>query len=71
VDEQLLAKLMDIFIAETEPITYVVNLVPNISFQLLSREEITLFQKNGGNCLEIEEGDSPLISELFPHTFFV
>lgn len=58
---------MDIFIEESEAVGYVEGIVPNMSFQLLNREEISLMQKNGGNCLGIKAKDWPLIGETFPH----
>lgn len=45
---------------ETEPIKHVQDVVPAIVFQPINKDEIKLFQKNGGNALGIEADEGPL-----------
>jgi len=52
--------MMDIFISETDQIKYVKGVVPNMSLLLLNKEEIAVFNKNGGNCLGVEAKHGPL-----------
>jgi hypothetical protein len=66
LDETLLSKLWEIFISEAETVSHVENLTPGMTLQILNREEISLFQKNGGNCLGIVEEDWPLVGKSCP-----
>jgi len=66
LDLDFLSKLWEIFISEAETVSHVPNVVPGMTLQPLNREEISLFKKNGGNCLGIEESDWPLVGSYFP-----
>jgi hypothetical protein len=66
LDLDFLSKLWEIFISEAETVSHVPNVVPGMTLQPLNREEISLFNKNGGNCLGIEENDWPLVGIYSP-----
>lgn len=56
-----MSKLVDIFISEADPIKDVPGVLPSIVMQLLTKDEIALFSKNGGNSLGISKEDGPLL----------
>jgi hypothetical protein len=57
----LLDRQINIFIEELEKIKHVVGLIPSLTFQPITLNEIRNFRKNGGNALGIEESDGPLV----------
>jgi hypothetical protein len=50
---------------EMESIRGVWGLLPSLICQIITREEIRNFGKNGGNAIGIREGDGPLL--CIPH----
>lgn len=62
VSAKLLSKIVDIFLEEIQPTLGVKDGIQTVVVQPINRDEIQLFQKNGGNCLGFEEEDGPLIS---------
>jgi hypothetical protein len=56
-----MTKLLDIYIAEINSIKHVTGLLPSLIMQVISREEILAFQRNGGNALGITDKDGPLL----------
>ena len=67
VNADLLSKIMDIYVEETEPIKNVPGILPGIVFQPINKDEISLFSKNGGNSLGISNEDGPLLCEYHQH----
>jgi hypothetical protein len=61
-----LSKLVDIFIAETDAIKHVAGFLPSLILQIITKDEISAFKKNGGNALGISEDDGPLLCRLAP-----
>lgn len=57
---ELLDLQINIFIEELESIKHIVGLIPSLTFQPITLNEIRNFKKNGGNALGIEESDGPL-----------
>lgn len=56
-----LSKLVDIFIAETDPIKHVAGFLPSLILQIITKDEISAFRKHGGNALGISEDEGPLL----------
>jgi hypothetical protein len=56
-----MTKLLDIYIAEINGIKHVTGLLPSLIMQVITREEILAFQRNGGNALGITDKDGPLL----------
>jgi hypothetical protein len=61
VNAELMSKIMDIYVEETEPIKHVPGIVPGIVFQPINKDEIAFFSKKGGNALGISNEDGPLL----------
>ena len=55
-----MSKLFNIFISEIDPIRNVADLVPSMVMQLISKDEIGHFSKNGGNALGLNDQEEPL-----------
>jgi hypothetical protein len=55
-----MSKLFDIFISETDPIRNVASIVPCMVMQIISKDEISHFSKNGGNALGFHPQEGPL-----------
>ncbi|RFU24040.1 hypothetical protein B7463_g12296, partial [Scytalidium lignicola] len=68
VDATLISKLMDIFLSESDPLTKLPGALPSMNLQLITKDEISLFAKNGGNSLGIEVEDGSLF--IFSVTMF-
>jgi hypothetical protein len=64
VSAKLLSKVVNIFLEEIQPILGVKDVIPGMVLQPINRDEIHLFQKNGGNCLGINDDDGPLIRKF-------
>jgi len=62
---QFMSKLLDIFISEIEAIKSVSGLLPSLIVQIIRKDEISAFYKNGGNALGITYEDGPLIRKRF------
>lgn len=60
VNATLMSKLFNIFISEIDPIRNVADIVPCMVMQLISKDEIGHFSKNGGNALGLNDQEEPL-----------
>jgi hypothetical protein len=60
VDATLISKFWDIFLSEVESIKTIPGTLPSCNLQLVTKDEIALFSKNGGNSLGIQKEDGPL-----------
>ena len=63
-----MSEILNIFISETEPIKNVPGLTPILVIQPINqfnRDEISIFSKNGGNCLGLSPEDGPLVCEYY------
>jgi hypothetical protein len=58
-----MSNLVDIFISEIEKVRDIPSLIPSITLQILSKEEISFSSRNGGNSLGLTEEDGPLLSK--------
>lgn len=61
-----LDKAVDIFIQEVEPIKHIRTVVPSITFQPITTNELLKFRKNDGNALGLEDVEGPLVSKYSP-----
>lgn len=61
IDSILMSSLVDIYIAEIDAIKHVSGLLPSLIMQIITRDEILAFQRNGGNVLGITDEDGPLL----------
>jgi hypothetical protein len=59
-----MSKLVDIYISEVNSIKHVSGLLPSLIMQIITKEEIMTFHKNGGNALGIT-GEGPLLCKYF------
>jgi hypothetical protein len=59
-----MSKLVDIYIAEIDAIKHISGLLPSLIMQIITREEISAFQRNGGNALGITDEDGPLLRKF-------
>jgi hypothetical protein len=66
MDLPFMSKLLDIYIAEIEAIKNVQGLLPSLIMQVVTREEIATFQRNGGNAFGITDRDGPLLRKVPP-----
>jgi hypothetical protein len=64
VNSALMKEIMRIFLLEIEPIRNLKGFRASLPFQLITKEEISHFSKNGGNPLGITEEDGPLFRKL-------
>jgi hypothetical protein len=64
VNSTLMKEIMKIFLLEIEPIRNLKGFRASLPFQLITKEEISHFSKNGGNPLGITEEDGPLFRKL-------
>jgi hypothetical protein len=60
-----MSNLVDIYIEEIDAIKYISGILPSLIMQIITREEISAFQRNGGNALGITDEDGPLLRESF------
>jgi len=56
-----MSKLVDLYIAEIDAIKHVSGLLPSLIMQIITKEEIAAFQRNGGNALGVTDKDGPLL----------
>ncbi|KAH8808621.1 hypothetical protein F5884DRAFT_792907 [Xylogone sp. PMI_703] len=68
VDATLISKILDIFLFEVDPLTKIPGMLPSTNLQLLTKHEISLSKRNGGNALGFKPDDGPLF--LFSVTIF-
>ncbi|KAH8811174.1 hypothetical protein F5884DRAFT_854534 [Xylogone sp. PMI_703] len=61
VNATLISKLWDIFLFESYPITKLLGASAGCNIELLTKDEIVGFSKNGGNSLGINVEDGPLM----------
>ncbi|KAH8798627.1 hypothetical protein F5884DRAFT_870039 [Xylogone sp. PMI_703] len=61
VNATLISKLWDIFLFESYPITKLLSVSASCNIELLTKDEIAVFSKNGGNSLGINVEDGPLM----------
>ncbi|KAF2482459.1 FAD binding domain protein [Neohortaea acidophila] len=66
VSKEMLRACVDIFIEEAETIKHREGVVPVLVLQLITKDVISRFSRNGGNCLGIEDGEGPLLLLNFP-----
>jgi hypothetical protein len=59
VDATLISKIWDIFLSETDPLRTMPGAISS-NLQLLTKDEIAIFAKHGGNALGVEKDDGPL-----------
>jgi hypothetical protein len=59
-----MSKLKDIFVSEIYLISNILGLIPSMVMQLITKDEISSFSKNGGNPLGISIEDGPLMSKI-------
>jgi len=64
MDLPFMSKLVDIYIAEIDAIKHVSGLLPSLIMQIITREEISAFERNGGNALGITDEDGPLLRKI-------
>jgi hypothetical protein len=59
-----MSMLVDIYIAEIGAIKHVSGLLPSLIMQIITREEISAFQRSGGNALGITDNE-PLLRKSY------
>lgn len=64
MSEELLERLLDVYLVGLECVKDVKDGIPAVVIQPINKDEIAIFSKNGGNCLGLEDAGGPLISEL-------
>ena len=64
VDAYFISKLWDIFLSEVDYIKTIPGTLASSNLQLITKDEIEIFSKNGGNALGINKEDGPLFREL-------
>lgn len=64
VDTVLMSKLWDIYLVEADAIKYIVGSQISFNLQLLTKDEIATFAKNGGNSLGMRKEDGPLFRKF-------
>ncbi|KAL3449126.1 hypothetical protein BJX65DRAFT_306191 [Aspergillus insuetus] len=60
VDADLISDILDIFLAAVHPYTMIPGAIMSWNMQMLTKHEIEIFGKNGGNALGIRPEDGPL-----------
>ena len=60
---KLMADILDIWLADIQPILNITSFLPSLVFQPLTEPIIANFAKNGGNALGITSADGPLNSK--------
>jgi len=57
--------ILDIYISEVESARYATGRFNGLTvvFQLITKNEMRLSAKNGGNCMGFSESDGPLLGE--------
>jgi len=60
VDAEFISQLWQIFVSETEPIKDIPGTLSSCNQQLLTKDMIAHFSRNGGNAFGIAEEDGPL-----------
>lgn len=66
-DAALMAEFGDIFLQESAPLRYTVpDALQSTNVQLVTRRELALGQKNGGNAFGLKEEDGPLVCTCSP-----
>ncbi|KAL5340206.1 hypothetical protein BJX70DRAFT_407513 [Aspergillus crustosus] len=60
VDAELISDILDVFLEHTHPFTKIPGVLLSTNLQLLTKHEIGLFGRNGGNALGIHPDDGPL-----------
>ena len=63
LDKGLMKEIMKIFMSEIEPIRMKVGNA-GLPIQLITKEEMLMFSKNGGNALGLAPEDAPLMREF-------
>lgn len=63
MSEELLEKIFDVFLVELESVKDIKDVILSLLVQPINKDEITIFRRNGGNCLGLEDEEGPLISE--------
>ncbi|KAL2836742.1 hypothetical protein BJX68DRAFT_250339 [Aspergillus pseudodeflectus] len=60
VDATLMSDIIDIFLSAVHPYTSIPDTLMSCNMQMLTKHEIEIFAKNGGNALGISPEDGPL-----------
>ncbi|KAL3490772.1 hypothetical protein BJX62DRAFT_237885 [Aspergillus germanicus] len=60
VDADLMSDIIDIFLSAVHPFTSIPGAIMSFNMQMLTKHEIEIFAKNGGNALGIKPEDGPL-----------
>lgn len=63
---EMLQVCLDVFVEESEGIKNRDGVVPVLVLQLITKDTISRFSRNGGNCLGIHDGEGPLLLLNFP-----
>jgi hypothetical protein len=61
INAPFIKEVMKIFISETEPLRGLKGFAGALPMQMISKDEISKFSKNGGNALGVSEGDGSLL----------
>jgi hypothetical protein len=65
VDADLISDIIDIFLAAVHPYTSIPGTLMSCNMQMLTKHEIEIFAKNGGNALGIKPEDGPLFCKFY------
>ncbi|KAL2811975.1 hypothetical protein BJX63DRAFT_422047 [Aspergillus granulosus] len=69
INADLISDILDLFLSAIHPYTSIPGLLLSFNMQLLTKPEIQLFGKNGGNPLGIHPDDGPLFLFSFTHGY--
>ncbi|KAF3390206.1 putative FAD-linked oxidoreductase [Penicillium rolfsii] len=69
VDADLISDIIDIYLAAVHPYTSIPSAIISCNLQLLTKHEIEIFAKNGGNALGIRPEDGPLFFFSLTHGY--
>ncbi|KAL3466929.1 hypothetical protein BJX64DRAFT_204577 [Aspergillus heterothallicus] len=69
IDADLISDVLNIFIAAIHPYTSSPGILLSCNLQLITKHEIEIFQKNGGNPLGIKPEDGPLFLFSVTHGY--
>jgi hypothetical protein len=65
VDADLMSDIIDIYLSAVHPYTSIPGALMSCNMQMLTRHEIEIFAKNGGNALGIKPEDGPLFCKFY------
>jgi hypothetical protein len=64
VDADLMSDIIDIFLSAVHAYTSIPGTLMSCNMQMLTKHEIEIFAKNGGNALGIRPEDGPLFGKF-------